>query len=118
MSARRRLQVLLELRSNRFSALLPLLFLCFPFLNYYLSCRQPGNRDAERRCTDVVHADGVAEFYAVGVATMLTANADLQFVARLATLFDAPAHEHAHALGIERLERVGTKDSSFVLVHV
>src|SRR6266403_838206 len=99
--ARRRLQVLLQIGSNRFLSLLTLLFLCLLFFNYYLSCRQTRNGHAEQRSTDVVHADLMAKLHAVGIAAMFAADADLEFGARLAPLFDAPAHQHADTLGIE-----------------
>src|SRR5467141_2380523 len=118
LSARRRLQVLLQIGSNRFLSLLTLLFLCLLFFNYYLSCRQTRNGHAERRSTDVVHADLMAKLHAVRIAAMFAADADLEFGARLAPLFDAPAHQHADTLGIERLEWIRAEYSGFLLVHV
>src|SRR5262249_46406913 len=60
----------------------------------------------------------MAELHAVEIAAVLTADADLELVPRTATLLDAPLNEHADALGIERLERVGCEHASLLLVDV
>ena len=49
---------------------------------------------------------------------MFAADADLEFGARFAPLLDAPAHQHADSLGIERLEGIRAEYSGFFLVHV
>jgi len=79
---------------------LPLLFLCCLFFNYYLSCRQTRNGHAERRSTDVVHADLMAKFHAVRIAAMFAADADLEFGARLAPV-RCPSASTCRHLGIE-----------------
>ncbi len=50
---------------------------------------QTGDRHAERRATDVVQTDLVAEHHAGRVAAVLAADADLQVVPRFAALLDA-----------------------------
>src|SRR6202521_3228499 len=60
----------------------------------------------------------MAELDAVGIAAVLSADADLQFLAGLASLLDAPAHQHPYALDVERLEGIGTKNGGFLLIHV
>ena len=76
---------------------------------------QPGDRHAERRAGDVVHAHLVAEGDAVGVAAVLAADADLQvlavlLLARLAALGDADLDQLADPVDVERLERVDRQD--------
>src|SRR5229473_916857 len=118
MSARRRLKYYFRFISKQFFSLLPSLFLGLFFLNYYLSCGQARDRNTERRSADVVHADLVAELHALCIATMLAADADLELGSCLAPLFDAPAHQHADALDIERLERIRQENTGFLLVYV
>src|SRR5713226_10613062 len=101
MAARRRLQVLLEIRSKQLPSLFFLLFPGLFFFNNYLSCGQARNEHAERGCADVVHADLVAKLHAVRIAAVFAADAYLEFGASLAPLLNAPAHQHPNALGIE-----------------
>src|SRR5260370_7961356 len=102
----------------RFLSLLALLFLRLFFFNYYLSCGQARNRDAEGRSTDVVHPYLMAELHAVGIAAVFAADADLELLTGLAALFDAPAHQHSDALGVERLERIRSEYAGFLLIHI
>ena len=60
----------------------------------------------------------MAELDAVGVATVFSADADLQLAASPAALFSAPLHQHAHALLVEGLERVSREDASLLFVDV
>src|SRR6266700_6979717 len=93
-------------------------FLGLLFFNYNLSCSQARDRYAERRGADVVQADLMAELDAVGVATVFSADADLQFAASPAALFSAPLHQHADALLVEGLERVSREDASLLFVDI
>src|ERR1700744_3457245 len=88
------------------------------FFNHSLSCAEARDGYAVRRGADVVHADLMAELHAVEVAAVFTADADLEFIPRTTALFDAPLDEHADALGVERLERIGCEDAGFLFVNV
>src|SRR5262249_59126750 len=68
--------------------------------------RHPG-----RRARDVVEPDIVAEGDRGGIATVLAADSELEVVPRLAPALDRDAHELAHALAIERDERIDRQDA-------
>src|SRR5215469_6025905 len=96
-----------------------LLFLCgLLFFNHHLSSRQTRDGHAERRSADVVHPYRVAELHALGGARMLTKNPYFELRTGFASLCNAPLHEHANALSVERLERVGGKHTRLLLIHV
>src|SRR6476646_8097623 len=88
------------------------------FFKYSLSSCQSRYRNPERRSTDVVHSNRVAEFHAFGISAVFAANSNLQFRARLASALNSPPHKHSHAFYIERLEWIGRKDAGFLLVHI
>jgi len=55
----------------------------------------------------------MAELDAICITAMLAADTDLQFATRRASLFNTPAHQHAHTFRVERLERIGRKKPAF-----
>src|SRR5579883_2898544 len=71
-----------------------------------LRSRQPGHRHAEGRAAHVRQPDLVEERHAVGVATVLTADAQLDVWVGRAALLDGHPHQRAHAIAVNRLERV------------
>ncbi len=71
-----------------------------------LGRRQPGDRHAERRARDIVHADVVAEVDAGGVAAVLAADADLEVGLGGASLLCSHLDELTDAGDIEGLEGV------------
>jgi hypothetical protein len=74
-------------------------------LQLRLGCREAGDRDAERRAGDDVHADEVAELDGRRLAAVLAADPDPPLRPRPAEL-DAGVDELADALAVEELERV------------
>src|SRR6266849_7932101 len=77
MSARRQLQVLLEIDSRRIPLLFPLLFLGLFFFNHCLSCSKPRDGHPIRRTTYIRQPSTMAELHAVWVPTVFTADAEL-----------------------------------------
>src|SRR5665647_58292 len=70
------------------------------------SCREPGDRDAERRAGHVREACAVEEVDRIRIATVLATDTGLQTGLGLAALLDAHGDELADALLVERLEGV------------
>ena len=74
---------------------------------------QPGNGDAIGRATDIVEADHVEELDAVGVATVLTADAHFQGGVGFPAVHYRHADELADAVAVDRLEGVDGKNLDF-----
>src|SRR5437762_178183 len=72
--------------------------------------RESGHRHSIRRGADVVETGVVEEVNRCGVAAVLAADSDLQLGTRLASALDADAHEIAHALHVDRRERILFED--------
>src|SRR5882672_5666800 len=72
--------------------------------------RQPRHRHPERAARHVVQAEFVTQVDRVGVSPVLAADPDLHALACLATLGHSDAHQAAHALLVDRLERVAGQD--------
>src|SRR6266849_326323 len=97
----------------------PLLFFPALLLFYHgLGRGEAGNRNAERRGADVIHAHAMAELDAFGFSAVLAANSDLELGACRAPTLDAPLNQHADARDVYGLEWVGREDGGFSLVHV
>src|SRR5215471_11122748 len=75
-----------------------------------LRCSQPGDWNSEWRAADVRQTKAMAEFYAVGVATVFTANAQLDVLAGAAASLDGDLHELAYACLIDGRKRVLAHD--------
>src|SRR5258706_15738914 len=73
--------------------------------------RQLGYGNAKSRAAHVVQADPVAKSDRPGVSSMLAADADLEILAHLAALFDADAHQFAHAAFVDADEGIFRIDS-------
>ena len=80
---------------------------CF---NSSLSGGQTGDGHAERRATDVVQADVVAELDAAGVAAMLAADAQTQVGVGFAAVMGSHLDQAADAGLIQMLERIALVD--------
>src|SRR3954471_22984809 len=74
--------------------------------------RQPCDRHAERRARDIVERERVAEGHRGGIAAVLAADADLELGARLASAFDADAHQLAYALAVDGDEGIKRDNSA------
>src|SRR6202030_3848359 len=82
-------------------------------------CRgEPRDGHAEWRGADVIHPRAIAEFNALGIASVLAANADLELRTRRPASLDGPFDHHAHAREIERLKRIRGENSRFLLVQI
>src|SRR5690349_24106726 len=92
-----------------------LLFVSLRRAQLGLSGGEAGNGDAEGRATDVVKSDFVAELEAVGVAAVLTADADLQLRVGGAAIFNDHTHQLADAFTVERMERVDGQNLDFAI---
>src|SRR5580658_9629472 len=73
---------------------------------------EPRRKQTERRARNVVEPDAVAELDALRTAAMLTADAHLQVLPRVASLVDRALHQLAHACLIESGKRVLFEDAS------
>src|SRR5512137_2952704 len=71
---------------------------------------QPGDRHAERRTTDVIHADLVAESHAGRLAALLAADADFELLIGLSATLDADLDQLADADLVDGLERIAGQD--------
>ena len=60
----------------------------------------------------------MAELHAVEIAAVFAADADLELGTAAAALLDAPLDQHADALGVERLERIGCEDAGLLFVDI
>src|SRR4029078_10767460 len=69
------------------------------------------DRYAERRTRYIVELGFVAEGNRSRVATMLTADADLELRTRLAAALDPDLHEFTDTLRVERYERIDRQNS-------
>src|SRR5690606_1241280 len=76
---------------------------------------QTGYRHTERRAAHVVEPQRVAELHRVWLSAVLTADAQLDVLARLTALLDRNAHEGTHTALVDRRERV-LLDDLFLLV--
>src|SRR5262245_43097303 len=74
--------------------------------------REPRDRQAERRAGHVVEAGLVAELDRAGVAAVLAADPDLQAGRHGAPASDSEPDQLAHALLVERLERVVRQEAA------
>src|SRR5262245_14667621 len=63
-------------------------------------------RHAERRARDVIERELVAERHGGRIAAVLAADPDLELRPCLAAPLDADAHQLAHALAVDRDDRV------------
>src|SRR5262249_51872662 len=70
-----------------------------------------GDRHPERRARHVVEPGLVTERHRGGIATVLAANAELDVASGFASALDRDVDEFAHALAIERDERVDGKNA-------
>src|ERR1041384_3309250 len=75
--------------------------------------RQSCDRHAERRATDVIKSDLVAEGNRARLAAVFAADADFKFGLDRAPAFCARAYEFAHAVGVEHLKGVFGHDLVF-----
>ena len=80
-----------------------------------LGGREPGDGDPEGRTRHVIQAGVLEEANRPGIASVLSANADLEVRAHGAATLDAQAHEFPDALGVDADEGVGRKDSLVVV---
>src|SRR5579859_2802387 len=80
-----------------------------------LSRRQSRHRHAERRATDIIQADHVAELDAIGIATVFAADTQFQVWIGGTTILCRHAYQLAHAVAVERLERVHRQNFHFAL---
>src|SRR5438045_1071164 len=90
---------------------MPELFICNLLVTFTggeggLGGGQTSDGDAVGRTTDVIESDHVEELDAVGVATVLAADAQLQVRVGLTAVLSRHAHELADAVAVERLEGV------------
>src|ERR1700733_12503634 len=60
----------------------------------------------------------MAKLHAVEIAAVFAADADLELVAAAAALLDSPLNQHAAALGVERLERIGCEYASLLFIDI
>src|SRR5712691_11099877 len=77
MSARRRLQVLLQINPRRIPLLFSLLFLGLFFFNHCLSCSKPSHRHPVRRATYIGQPSTMAKLDAVRAAEAYAADTEL-----------------------------------------
>src|SRR5450432_4074425 len=80
-----------------------------------LSSGEACNRDAERRTANIIQSDHVAELDAIGITTMLAADAKLDTWIGFAALLDGHAYQLAYAIAIQRLERIERQDFDLIL---
>src|ERR1051326_7156252 len=84
-------------------------------LGVFPECRlgggEAGDRYAERRAGNVIEPDLVAEGDRGGIAAVLAANAELDIGPHLLPALDRDAHQFAHAVAIERDERIDRQDA-------
>src|ERR1700722_16491903 len=100
------LTVRLELSSGALTRrLLGLLVSTRVFFDYRLRRGQACYRHSERRGTDIIHSQCVAELPAFRVSAVLAANAHFQLGPRFPATLRCPAHQHSHAFDIQRLKR-------------
>src|SRR4249920_769510 len=71
---------------------------------------QTRDRDPERRARHVIERGAMAELDARGIATVLSADADLELGPRLAPARDRPLDQRADAVGIDGHERIRRQD--------
>ena len=71
-----------------------------------MGCGQTGDGHPEWGAAHVVETELMAEMHRLGIATVLTADADLHAGSGLATTGDGDLDEAANAVTIQRLERI------------
>src|SRR5262249_52365932 len=72
---------------------------------------EPRDRHAERRARHVIEPDLVTEGDRGGSAAVLAPNAELDVGPHLLPALDCDAHQFAHAVAIERDERIDRQDA-------
>ena len=72
--------------------------------------RQAGDGDTEGRAGNVVVADHVTPLNRVGIAAVFATDTHFEVRAGGATFVDRPLHELAHAVAVNRLERIRCKN--------
>src|SRR5262249_47782785 len=75
-------------------------------LNRGLACGRARDRNSIGRARHVVESEPMAGFYAGRVATVLSADSDLELLVGFATAFHRHLHEVRHPARIEFLERI------------
>src|SRR5690242_16377467 len=73
---------------------------------------EPCDRHAIRRTRHVVQSDLVTEIHRRRIAAVLTADSHLQIAARGTATLHRDLHQFAHALAIDRDERIDLKDTA------
>src|SRR5262249_23393786 len=85
------------------------------FFNHCLSCGKSRDWDSERRAAHVCEADAMAELNAVGIASMLAADAELDVGTCLLPLCNGYFHQLANARLIHRGKWVFLDDFEFLI---
>ena len=89
-----------------------------PFLYRGLCGGETGNRYAERRGGYVIHSRAATELDRFGVSAVFTANTDLEFAFRGASLLDARGDQQANTFLVQALERISAENAGLVFVNV
>src|SRR5258708_5853159 len=72
---------------------------------------EAGDRHARGRAGHVVEPDLVADRHRGRIAAVLAADAELEVLARVAAALGRDLHQFAHALAVDRDERVDRQDA-------